>query len=130
MRIWKPRGPQERKKTRPLLDENGNWYENHTYHEIGLLEEMLDNAGIPYEKERFMDGWLLSYPSVECCVASVAEHYASYGREYDLLELDGLVQRSEQITDWVLGWLNAKEVFRRIEAHWKEARHVEANQDH
>lgn len=110
----------EFKPMRPLLDRSGAWRLNPFYAEIHVLEGMLNNAKIPFEIRRNLDGWQILYPSDEHCVCSVIQNYASYGHEDQLLEIDGLVERSEQEVDWVLGWLNAKEVFKRIEKHWRK----------
>ena len=110
--VWKP--------CKPLFTIRGEWRLNRFYQEIHKLGRMLDEAGIPYDKERYLDGWRISYPSTEACVASVDQHYASYGKEEQLLEIDGLVERHEQAQDWVLGYQKAEDVYKRIEKHWKE----------
>lgn len=110
----------EFKPMRPLLDRSGAWRLNPFYTEIGELDWMLLAAAIPFEIERNLDGWSIFYPSKDAPVCTVDQHYASLGHEDQLLEIDGLVEREEQITDWVLGWLNAKEVFKRIEEHWRK----------
>lgn len=112
MKEWEP--------MKPLLDRRGKWRQNPFYEEIHRLEMLLADADIPFEVERYLDGWRICYPSADDCVCSVDQHYASYGHEDQLLEIDGLVEREEQITDWVLGWLNAKEVYKRIGKHWRE----------
>lgn len=93
------------------------------YKEIFKLEEMLEKAGIPFEMSFFFDGYQIGYPSLkddEYTVCSVIEHYGSYGRELDLLEIMGLLTDDEKKFDSVAGWLTANNVFDRINKHWKE----------
>jgi hypothetical protein len=57
-------------------------------------------------------------------VCSVIEHEFSYGREKDLLEIQGLMteQEMEEEQDTVLGYLTADNVFERINMHWTSVR--------
>lgn len=95
------------------------------YQEILKLHEMLEEAEIPHTIVQVMDGWHLCYPvrePLEKRVCSVIEHYGSYGREQDLLEIMGLLTAEEEQDDSVCGYLTAEEVFARIKAHWEERR--------
>ena len=104
-----------------LFDENGNYILNDRYQEILKLDGMLTGAGIPHELARNMDGWQVFYPKhydTGECVMDAIEHWGSYGREKDLIEIMGLLTPEEMEYDSVLGCLTAEEVFNRIKAHW------------
>jgi hypothetical protein len=47
------------------------------------------------------------------------EHYASYGRSEDLLEIMGLLTSEEEGYDSVKGYLTAEDVFQRIKKHYE-----------
>jgi len=57
-------------------------------------------------------------------VCSVIEHEFSYGREKDLLEIQGLMTKQEmrEEQDTVLGYLTADNVFGRIKNHWTSSK--------
>lgn len=110
-RKWQP--------CKPLM-RNGTWLKNRFYQEITFLHRRLRDAGIPHEYERDMDGWHIWYPSAEKHICSIIEHIGSYGHEQDLLEIDGLLTQEEKAVDCVAGNLTAREVFARIEAHWRK----------
>ena len=89
------------------------------YNQILVLKNALESNGIPFEfVENFIGGYGLVYPSKEQCVCSVIEHDHSYGHEWDLLEIMGLLTDDEP-SDNVVGYLTAKDVFRRISGHFK-----------
>lgn len=88
------------------------------YKEIIRLHEMLAENDIPHVIQRHMDGWQVCYPSVEKCVADAIEHFGSYGRDEDLLEIMGLLTPEEDAEDEVAGYLTAENVFERIKNHW------------
>ena len=78
------------------------------------LEIMLDTFNVPFEITRHYSGTKqIWYPSRENPVCDVICFYGSYGFEYGLLEIMGLVNE-EKIHDSVEGYLTAKEVFDRI----------------
>lgn len=100
------------------FDENGNWIPNDSYKEIHRLHQMLTDAGIPHTMKPMMDGWQICYPQDGAKrVVSVIEHYGSYGKDEDLLEIMGLLTKEEEDQDSVLGYLTAEEVFLRIKNH-------------
>ena len=84
------------------------------YNEIFRLKEMLDKLDIPYEFRGLFEGYQILYPNKTNCVCSVIEHNFSYGRDKDLLEIQGLLTEKEEIDDDVLGNLTAEDVFGRI----------------
>lgn len=97
------------------------------YKEIFKLEKMLKDAGIPY-KFYELDGGLkdmipewehyhINYPNKDHWVISVIEGIGTYGAEQDRLEImGGLTPYERFINDdaTVLGYLTAKNVFKRI----------------
>jgi hypothetical protein len=100
-------------------------FANPRYREILKLWEMLDNADIPFEVERFFDGWHINYPNGNNPICSIIEHYWSYGHRHDLLEIQGLLtdEEIEELDDTVLGFLNAEDVFERIKADMERRNH-------
>ena len=113
-RVWRP--------CEPLYNRDGGYMLNRFYQEINFLHRCLREAGIPYERVRLFDGWQILYPSAESPVISVIEHIHSYGHDKDLLEIDGLLTFEEMKVDTIVGWLTARDVFARIEAHWKKVK--------
>lgn len=102
-------------------DENGHCIENLKYKEIHVLDQLLTNAGIPHTMKRFLDGWQVCYPCEgNGRIMDAIEHYGSYGKEEDLLEIMGLLTPEEEAQDSVLGHLSAQDVFIRIERHYME----------
>ena len=108
-----------------LFDAEGKYITDSRYQEIHVLDKMMAEAEIPHTMKPFMDGFQICYPveSPPDRVMDAIEHYGSYGNESDLLEIMGLLTPEEQEHDSVLGCLSAKDVFKRIERHWKEANH-------
>lgn len=108
-----------------LFDSEGKYITDSRYQEIHVLNKMLEEAEIPHTMKPFMDGFQICYPieSPTDRVMDAIEHSGSYGNESDLLEIMGLLTPEEQEHDSVLGYLSAKDVFKRIERHWKEANH-------
>ena len=96
---------------------------NNSYVEIIRLHSRLLVAQIPHDFHKAFDGWQICYPSAQNCTCSVIEHFGSYGHEDDKLEIMGLLTEAEQEHNSVLGWLTARNVFKRIEAHYKEVQH-------
>ena len=96
------------------------------YQEIRKLMRMLSDYDIPYTVNESLDGVQVIYPDTETpqsAVCSVIEHFGSYGSESDLLEIMGLLTEEELKIDAVKGWMTAKEVFKRINQHFKENSH-------
>ena len=91
------------------------------YNEILRLKEMLTQHGMPFDFSEFHGGYHICYPNKDNVICSVIEHDASYGREEDKLEIQGLLteQELEETNDTVLGYLTAKDVFARINKHFK-----------
>ena len=106
------------------------------YKEIFRLKVMLDNENIPYEffdRSLVMD-YMLKEPSYQIIVyepnqddfeepvrlISVIQGFGTYGNIEDLLEIQGCMTPKESSYDSVLGYLTAKEVFKRIKKHYYE----------
>ena len=89
-----------------LFDSEGKYITDSRYQEIHVLDKMLTKASIPHTMKPFMDGFQICYP-----VESPPDRV-----------MDALTPE-EQEHDSVLGCLSAKDVFKRIERHWKEANH-------
>lgn len=96
----------------------GTYFTNPAYKEILRLDVMLTEARIPHERARLMDGWQVWYPSKEHYILDAIEHWSSYGKESDRLEIMGLLIPEEEEDDSVLGYLTAEEVFERIRKHY------------
>ena len=93
------------------------------YQEIRKLMRMLSDYDIPYSAHDMFDGIQVIYPETEtsqAVVCSVIEHFGSYGSQLDLLEIMGLLTEEEIKHNSVKGWMNAKEVFKRIYTHYEE----------
>ena len=92
---------------------------NSNYQEILKLDRMLTDASIPHTLDRFFDGWQVCYPTREEpeLVMDAIEHYGSYGKDEDKLEIMGLLTPDEEEQDSVLGYLTAEDVFERIRKH-------------
>ena len=96
---------------------------NIDFAEMDKLEQLLVEAGIPYEKSRVFGGKQLQYPCKgDTRVCSVILHKGSYGRSEGLLEIMGLLTDKELECDTVAGYLTADDVFGRIKKHWDERR--------
>lgn len=108
------------------------------YKEIFKLKRMLEKEGIPFEFiEGFgydkrllseypdiMDHYQLCYPvfDPEKRVVSVIGGFGAHGYEQDKLEIMGLLTPYERFYhgDSVVGYLTAKNVFKRIKNHYEE----------
>lgn len=92
---------------------------NSDYQEILKLDRMLTDASIPHTLDRLFDGWQVCYPTREEpeLVMDTIEHYGSYGKDEDKLEIMGLLTPDEEEHDSVLGYLTAEDVFERIRKH-------------
>jgi hypothetical protein len=92
------------------------------YKEIFKLKELLEKSRIPFvwKERKESNGYQILYPGAEDVVCSVIEHQFSYGNEKDLLEIQGLMTKREEIeySDNVLGYLTAENVFERIGKHF------------
>ena len=93
------------------------------YTQIFKLKDMLDKEGIKYESKEvdYIAG--TSYHIIirrnNHMLCSIIQGPYSYGNEYDLLEIMGLLTKEEEATDDVAGGLTAEEVFKRIKAEMK-----------
>lgn len=104
----------------PVIDNGGNYVTNPRYQEILRLDAMLTEKHIPHSLVKILDGWQVIYPEDgPKRIMDAIEHFGSYGQEDDLLEIMGLLTPDEKKADSVLGYLTAKEVFQRIENHWR-----------
>lgn len=113
----------EIKRLKELQEENNALREKFT--EIFRLKKMLEEANIPFQfSENFNGGFHIVYSFEGKEICSVIEHDFSYGREKDLLEIQGLMteQEMEEEQDSVLGYLTADNVFERINMHWTSVR--------
>ena len=92
------------------------------YKEIYKLIDMLKEAKIPYEFEiDNRGGRYVKYPKNNDFVCSIIEHDSSLGHKVDTLEILGLLTRKEEKENDgdVVGWLTAKNVFKRIKRHYR-----------
>lgn len=96
-----------------------NYSTDSNYQEILKLDRMLTDASIPHTLDRLFDGWQVCYPTREQpeLVMDAIEHYGSYGKDEDKLEIMGLLTPDEEEHDSVLGYLTAEDVFERIRKH-------------
>ena len=99
------------------------------YKEIFKLKKKLEKANIPFvwieHDIPSKKGYQICYPDNGIDrVCSVIEHSFSYGNEQDKLEIMGLLTPKEEESDSVVGWLSAKNVFKRIEKHYKGVNYV------
>ncbi len=101
--------------------------------EFNKLEQMLKEAGIPYEREdyeaitredvirlgltHYFDRHEIFYPDSDRHISDVVIFYGTYGFEDGLLEQMGLLP---PCGDSVQGHLTAKEVFERWKAHYEK----------
>lgn len=99
-------------------DVTGEWSTNPSYQEILKLNKMLTDANIPHTLDKLFDGWQVCYPTVDERVMDAIQHYGSYGRDNDTLEIMGLLIPDEAEWDSVAGHLTAEEVFERIRKHY------------
>ena len=108
------------------------------YKEIFKLKVMLDKANIPYEflDRSFIDyeNHTLQYPFYQIIVyepnqedieepirlISVIQGRGTYGEGEDLLEIMGCLTTREEKYDSVVGYLTAKEVYKRIRKKYME----------
>ena len=94
--------------------------------EIFKLKRMLEKEGIPFEfKENFPDlieHYQICYPSRRNMKISVIEGFGTHGREQDRLEILGGFTPWEKFKhgDSPIGFLIAKNVFKRIKKDWDE----------
>ena len=92
--------------------------------ELDKLRQMLTDAQIPFEVYQdpawklMGGGYQIAYPSRDNRVCSAITHYGSYGADYGLIEIMGLLTEEEQSNDSVVGFLDADEVFKRISDDW------------
>lgn len=96
-----------------------NYSTDSNYQEILKLDRMLTDASIPHTLDRLFDGGQVCYPTREQpeLVMDAIEHYGSYGKDEDKLEIMGLLTPDEEEHDSVLGYLTAEDVFERIRKH-------------
>ena len=112
------------------------------YKEIFKLKKMLEDAEIPFEFiDRFEDmvpeekreamrlacpdfeWYQICYPSNSNRWISVIQGLGTYGAEWDKLEIMGgltPLERYKMGTESVIGWLTARNVFKRIKNHYEE----------
>ena len=93
------------------------------YNEIFRLKKMLEEDAIPFCFMMMLGGFHLIYPAEGAVICSVIEHDGSYGRDQDLLEIQGLMTQGEMEDsgDTVLGYLSAENVFNRIKRQYRSS---------
>ena len=96
-----------------------NYSTDSNYQEILKPDRILTDASIPHTLDRLFDGWQVCYPTREHPERAMdaIEHYGSYGKDEDKLEIMGLLTPDEEEYDSVLGYLTAEDVFERIRKH-------------
>lgn len=85
------------------------------YKEINKLKQMLRKNDIPFFEEPFEDGLCVTINDYLSCV----QYSGSYGANNDLLEIMGGLTEAEYEKDTILGFLTAKEVYRRFRYCYK-----------
>lgn len=102
------------------------------YKEIFKLKVMLDKENIPYEflDRSYTEKYTLKYPFYQIIVydpqdtdkeyriISVIQGHGSYGESQDLLEIQGCLTIEESKYDSVAGYLDARNVFKRIKKEY------------
>lgn len=91
---------------------------NPRYQEIIKLHDILVAHNIPHALRRVFDGWQVCYPTEGDWIMDAVEHYGSYGKSSDKLEIMGLLTPEEAACDSVAGYLTAEDVFLRIKNHY------------
>ena len=89
--------------------------------EMDNLILMLNISGIPYEVTECWGTPQVWYPNKKDVICDVICHQFSYGGNQGLLEIMGLLTNEEVKWDDVVGYLTAKDVFKRIVAHYLES---------
>lgn len=87
------------------------------YTEMAKLYNLCTDAHIPCEIHCCDDGLQLIYPGDGETICDAILHGSSYGHEFGLLEIMGLVDE-DKIGDSVEGYLTADEVFARIHKNY------------
>lgn len=80
-----------------------------SYQSIQQPHMKLQEAEIPHEILRIMDGWKLAYPDQDNCIFDVVEHCGSHGHEADLMEAYGYG------IDDVAGYVHIDDAFKMFE---------------
>lgn len=86
--------------------------------EIDKLCSFLIAENIPFEKQAFIDGYIVGVPKLDPKERKwdAVCHSGSYGHEDGLLEIMGTILTDEESEhDSVAGWLTAKTIISRIE---------------
>ncbi len=88
--------------------------------QLEILKNYLDVFEIPYEinDDQFMERIYLC--NGEFLYLSVIHGRGSYGFDWGLLEIQGLLTDEEMKNDSVLGYLTAIEIANRIDAYWRD----------
>lgn len=89
-----------------MFNTDGTWKRNESYTAILELAEKLKENNIPYELIEFMDGWQIIFPEDGLeRVGDCVEHFGSYGKEQNLLEVYGFGLKEPD------GWLTVEQAF-------------------
>ena len=84
--------------------------------QVDKLITMLETTDIPFEVAECHGRPQVWYPSKERPVCDAICHWGSYGHQTGLIEIMGLTRNGDSVE----GYLNADEVFARIQEHWEE----------
>ena len=105
-----------------MTNENEQWkLEGNCNLEIIKLKKMLKEAKIPFEYIYLINRDKI-YPAHQIIIkgktnkilCDAVQNFFSYGNEKDLIEIRGALTEEENEMDCVLGYLSAKEVFKRF----------------
>ena len=89
-----------------MFNTDGTWKRNKSYTAILELAEKLKENNIPHELTPYMDGWIIEYPEGgENRIGDCVEHYGSYGKEQNLMEVYGFGLSEPD------GWLTVEQAF-------------------
>lgn len=83
--------------------------------EIIKLHKMLKKANIPHIFKKYLKGYQIIVIEDNMRLFDCVINMISYGHEKGLLEIYGALTEKEYEEDDVVGYLNAKDVFKRFE---------------
>lgn len=93
--------------------------------EILKLENMLVEAGIPYEKKVHLGGWLIVMNDGDRYIGDAVEHCGSYGNDEDEIEIMGFDIDPAEEGDSVIGHLSADKTFEYFKRAFDKLKNVE-----
>lgn len=99
--------------------------------ELDLLKDLLDKNNIEYKfiferlsNPKYNRRLIKLYNKYGDEILSAICHYGSYGYEQGKIEIMGLLTKEESKHDSVVGWLDSKNVFKRIKKYLRENENV------